>query len=183
MNRLYIFGLGSPYGWDQVGWLAADQLRQTFSGQPAIVVDMLSRPTNLFSHPITPMDWVIFIDSMMGKARPGTAQRFTTLALPPAHQKFSSHGIDLNTTIALLASLGFSTEKIQIVAVEIPADTEPSPEQTFRRRQALATQSLHAEVKSCVEYWLQFGVYRFSTTHELSFRQNTHVESPPAGSF
>ncbi|MDA8328053.1 MAG: hydrogenase maturation protease [Betaproteobacteria bacterium] len=153
MSCLYIFGLGSPYGWDQAGWLAAGELGTTFAQQPGIRVDTLSHPTSLFVHPVTSGDWLVFIDCMVGKATPGTVQRFTPQTLPSSQSQLSSHGFDLKSTVDLLTEMGFSAEHIQIFAVEAPAQSvhmEAQPLQLFLDQ---ATRVLHGTVKTWVDEW------------------------------
>lgn len=126
MSRLYIFGLGSPYGWDRIGWAVVDQLSDTFASKTDIVVDTLSNPISLFSHPITPDDEILFIDTMIGQAPAGTVQLFGPRTLPPASARLSTHGIDLRTTVALLTGMGSPDEHIHVIAIEAPADTGPA---------------------------------------------------------
>ncbi len=158
MSSLYVFGLGSPYGWDQAGWLAAGALGATFAGLPGIRVDTLSHPAGLFTHPVTPEDGLIFIDCMMGKATPGTVQRFTPQTLPSSQPLLSSHGFDLKSTVDILMEMGFSAKRIHIFAVEAPAQSVPMEAQPQQHFLDQATRVLHATVKIWVEEWWVTGL-------------------------
>jgi hydrogenase maturation protease len=158
MSCHYVFGLGSPYGWDQAGWLAADALGATFAGLPGIRVDALSHPASLFTHPVTPEDQLIFIDCMVGEATPGTVQRFTPQTLPSSKIRLSSHGFDLKSAVDLLIGMGFSAEQIQIFAVEAPAQNGHLETRELQYFLDQATCALHTAVKTWVEEWWITGL-------------------------
>ncbi|WP_082922667.1 hypothetical protein [Halothiobacillus diazotrophicus] len=127
MSRLYVFGLGSPLGWDQIGWLAADRLRARFADDPSIVVDQLNQPTGLFMHPLSPSDTLIFLDIMLGTGAPGSVRVMTPKDLPNRTASPSSHGIDLHATLQLLdavigddPSVRIKGPTVHIVAIESP---------------------------------------------------------------
>lgn len=127
MSRLYVFGLGSPHGWDQIGWLAADRLRARFADDPSIVVDQLNQPTSLFMHPLSPSDTLIFLDIMLGTGVPGTVRVMTPKDLPNRTASPSTHGIDLPATLQLLdaiigddPSVRIKGPTVKIVAIESP---------------------------------------------------------------
>lgn len=158
MSCLYVFGLGSPYGWDQAGWLAADALGASFAGLPGIRVDTLSHPASLFTHPVIPEDRLIFIDCMVGKATPGTVQRFTPQTLPSSPIRLSSHGFDLKSTVDLLIGMDFSAEHIQVFAVEAPAQNGHMEAQQLQQFLDQATRALHTTVKTWVDEWWVAGL-------------------------
>ena len=155
MSRLYIFGLGSPYGWDRIGWAVTDRLSNTFASKTDIVVDTLSSPISLFSHPITPDDEILFIDSMIGQAPAGTVQEFGPLTLPPASPRLSTHGIDLRTTVALLTGMGSPDEHIHIIAIEAPADTGSAEYPRTTQDLTPSVTALAAAVTDWVVGWQQ----------------------------
>lgn len=132
MSRLYVFGLGSPHGWDQIGWLAADRLRARFADDPSIVVDQLNQPTGLFLHPLSPSDTLIFLDIMLGTGEPGTVRVMTPKDLPNRTASPSSHGIDLHAALQLLdavigddPSVRIKGPTVHVVAIESPHAPQP----------------------------------------------------------
>lgn len=153
MTRLYIFGLGSASAWDQAGWRAATALKTTFASRTDIQVDALGTPMNIFSHPVEPTDWLVFIDSMLGKAAPGTVQRFTPKTLPLSRPQLSSHGINLKSAVDLLIGMGFVAERIQIFAIEAPDQNLLMEERYLQNFLDRATTALHFEVKTWADEW------------------------------
>ena len=122
MGHSYLFGLGSPFGGDQLGWRSADLLQHHFADRADITVARLSQPTDLFLYPVTPADLTIFMDAMLSEQASGHVRQFTASHMPNRPKAISSHGISLRTTVDLLLGMGFASEQIQIFAFDI-ADT------------------------------------------------------------
>jgi hydrogenase maturation protease len=122
MSRIYIFGIGSPFGADRIGWLVIDQLRTHFADNPHIVLDALTQPTNIFTHTFEATDRIIFIDAMISDRAPSSVELFTTRQLEGGAPRLSSHGIDLKTTVDLLIGMGFPADRISVCGIEMVSD-------------------------------------------------------------
>jgi hydrogenase maturation protease len=122
MSHTYIFGLGSPFGADRLGWLAIDQLRTHFADNPDIVLDALTQPANIFIHTFEATDRIIFIDAMISGRTPGSVELFTARQLERGAPCVSSHGIDLKTTVDLLIGMGFPADRIRVCGIEMSSD-------------------------------------------------------------
>jgi hydrogenase maturation protease len=122
MSRIYIFGIGSPFGADRLGWLAIDHLRARFADNPRVVLDALSQPTNIFIYTFEATDQIIFIDAMISCRAPGSVELFTARQLECGAPRVSSHGIDLKTTVDLLIGMGFPADRIRVCGIEMISD-------------------------------------------------------------
>lgn len=103
--RRVVVGVGSPHGWDRLGWqvidllakqkLAADLIKCDGSG-----LDWINR--------VRPSDHLIFVDALIGAGTPGEIQCHTVTAetLESCTTTLSSHGFGLHYSIKLSAALG-----------------------------------------------------------------------------
>ena len=122
MSRVYIFGIGSPFGADRIGWLAIDHLRARFADNPGIFLVALSQPTNIFIYTFEAADRIIFIDAMISGRAPGSVELFTAGRLECGAPCVSSHGIDLKTTVDLLIGMSFPADRISVCGIEMISD-------------------------------------------------------------
>ena len=122
MSRTYIFGIGSPFGADRIGWQVIHQLRAHFVDRPDVILETLSQPTNIFIHTFEATDRIIFIDAMISGRAPGSLEPFTARQLESASPRLSSHGIDLKTTVELLIGMGFLPNQIIVMGIEVTPD-------------------------------------------------------------
>lgn len=120
MSHTYILGLGSPHGWDQLGWLAIDRLSDEFDDRPEFTLARLAQPIDLFSLPIENRDHLILVDAILADGTTGDIRWLQSDKLPCARTHFSSHGVDLKSTIDLLQACGFPTAQIEILGVIVP---------------------------------------------------------------
>jgi len=122
MSRVYIFGIGSPFGADRIGWLAIDQLRTHFADNPGVILDALSQPTDIFIRTFEATDRIIFIDAMISGRAPSSVDLFTARQLESGAPRVSSHGIDLKTTVDLLIGMDFPADRIRVCGIEMSSD-------------------------------------------------------------
>jgi hydrogenase maturation protease len=119
MSRAYVFGIGSPFGADRLGWLAVEQLRTHFADNPNVVLEALPQPMNIFTHTFAATDRIIFIDAMISGRAPGSVELFTARQLERGAPCVSSHGIDLKTTVDLLIGMSFPADRISVCGIEM----------------------------------------------------------------
>lgn len=120
MNMIYIFGIGSPFGDDNLGWDAIDDLQKEFKSSPNIHLEKLSSPSNIFIYDLDESDFIIFIDAVISGAKPGTIHTYTPNQLPASSKQISSHGLNLKTSVDLLLGLGLSHNQIVVIGIEAP---------------------------------------------------------------
>ena len=119
MSRVRIFGVGSPAGDDQAGWLAVDALQG--SGLDACKLD---RPgANLVSL-LTEVDHVILIDAMQGGGAPGQIRQFERNDWRAYGQGLSSHGFGVLDALSLAEALGCLPARLELYGIEI-ASADP----------------------------------------------------------
>lgn len=139
MSPLRIFGIGSPSGDDQAGWLVVDALLtlgvQTGGG---CVIEKLDRPgANLISL-LENASRVILIDAMQGDGPPGRIRRFDRKDWPNYNHGLSSHGLGVLDALSLAQGLASLPARLDLYGIEIgsarPGD-EPGLEIQVAARQ------------------------------------------------
>lgn len=128
MSQAYVVGLGSPHGWDRLGWLAVERLARDLAGRPDLTLAALAQPGELFLYPVTAEDRLLVIDAMHDDGAMGALHVCSPAALPAAGTTLSSHGLDLPGLLALVASLGLCGRGIRIIGLGVPrpgADAAP----------------------------------------------------------
>lgn len=128
MARLYVFGLGSPYGWDILGWRIAESLQAQLAGHRGIRIDTLAQPADLFIYSFQPTDHLVLIDAVLGGGATGEIHELSPEELSARQLSLrapvSSHGVDLKTVLDLLVKTGFPSERIGIFGISVPDQTE-----------------------------------------------------------
>lgn len=101
-----VLGIGSPFGDDRIGWLAAEALEKVFD--PARVsVSMHDRPGARLVSLMHGAEQVVLIDGVCTGAAPGTLHRLEGEAIGAAVSRCSStHGFGLAEAIKLAQKLG-----------------------------------------------------------------------------
>jgi len=120
-TKTLIVGLGSPYGDDQIGWMACERLITEIGHLPAVEFIICDRSGIEWMTKLPPGGQVIFIDAMRSGEKPGTVSkidiRSERCAECPA--TLSSHGINIRDAIDLVQSLGDLPEIISVWGVEL----------------------------------------------------------------
>lgn len=120
MRSVRIVGVGSPFGEDRAGWLAAcfleGQLRQSYPGL-SLECDVLDRPGPSLLDYLKPGEGVVLLlDAVV--ARPGVPAVSTyTLDELAKEQGISSHGFGVAETLALGMKLGLLHPEIHILGL------------------------------------------------------------------
>lgn len=122
-DRLHIIGVGSPFGDDRLGWVAAEQLRDFLhlnAGPERIVVSILDRPGAMLLAQWKETDEVIVIDAMRSRSAPGTWRRLAVDDLALSYPA-TSHGFGVASALELARELGNLPRRLCVYGIEIDA--------------------------------------------------------------
>ena len=108
-ERVHIIGVGSPFGDDRLGWVAAESLQGSavLNGlEPGrIVISILDRPGAMLLALWDETDHVILIDGVRSGAAPGTRHHFTVSDVTGALLPATSHGFGIAAALELAQEL------------------------------------------------------------------------------
>lgn len=130
-NRIQLIGVGSPFGDDRLGWLAAEALQCSSlvkTVEPGrMVISILDRPgATLLAHWQNAND-VILIDAVHSGAAPGTLHCLTAADLVSDGLPASSHGFGIACALELGSALGNIPGRVLLYGIEIdPAHVDQS---------------------------------------------------------
>ena len=115
-----IFGIGSPSGDDQAGWLVIDAL---LAGgvQPGegLAIEKLDRPGATLIPRLENVSRVILIDAMQGGGPAGRIRHFDRNDWPGYGGGLSSHGFGVLDALALARELGSLPPRLDVYGIEI----------------------------------------------------------------
>jgi len=120
--KLKIIGVGSPFGDDRLGWVAAEQLKTLPIYQSEIDkidVTILDRPGAALISQWKDADAVILIDAVRSGAAPGTLHILSADDINENTQSTSSHGFGIASTMALARTLDELPEHFYVCGIEI----------------------------------------------------------------
>jgi hydrogenase maturation protease len=128
MNTVYLFGIGSPFADDSIGWTAVDELENELAPVKNIVFEKLRAPASIFQHEFVESDFIIFIDAMVADEpkgiKAGSVRAFSADQLPDSSKQLSSHGLNLKTAVDLLVGLGLSHNQIKVIGIAVPMPSQ-----------------------------------------------------------
>lgn len=114
-----IFGIGSPSGDDQAGWLTIDALLARGVGGDGMVIEKLDRPGANLIPLLNDAGWVILVDAMRSGDRPGCIRAFGTDDWPAYGRGLSSHGLGVLDALLLARELGGLPARLDLYGIEI----------------------------------------------------------------
>lgn len=114
-----VFGIGSPSGDDQAGWLVVDALRAACLGDIGVVLEKLDRPGAMLVGLLEHSSHAILVDAMQGGGAPGTIHRFDRESWPGYRQGLSSHGFGVFAALSLGQALGSLPQRLDLYGIEI----------------------------------------------------------------
>lgn len=120
--RIKIIGIGSPFGDDRLGWVAAEQLKTSpiyLSEKDKIDITILDRPGAALISQWKEADAVILIDAVRSGAAPGTLHVLSADEIDENTQLTSSHGFGVASTTALARTLDELPEYFYLCGIEI----------------------------------------------------------------
>ena len=120
MNRVRIFGIGSPSGDDQAGWLTVDALLAGgVKAGDELVIEKLDRPGAGLIPLLDNASWVILVDAMQSGGQPGWIQRYGVNDWPAYCQGLSSHGFGVLNALSLARELGSLPPRLDLYGIGI----------------------------------------------------------------
>lgn len=122
-DRVHIIGVGSPFGDDRLGWVAAESLHRSavLNGlEPGrIVISILDRPGAMLLALWGETDHVILIDGVRSGAVPGTRHRFTAGDVTDSHVPATSHGFGVAAALELAQALEILPHRLLLRGLEM----------------------------------------------------------------
>jgi hydrogenase maturation protease len=120
MSRVRIFGIGSPSGDDQAGWLTIDALLASgVQASGEIAIEKLDRPGANLIPLLDGAAWVILIDAMQSNGSVGRIRHFGVEDWPAYSQGLSSHGFGVLDALSLARELGSLPSRLDLYGIEI----------------------------------------------------------------
>ena len=120
MNRVRIFGIGSPSGDDQAGWLTVDALLAGgVKAGDELVIEKLDRPGAGLIPLLDNASWVLLVDAMQSGGQPGWIQRYGVNDWPAYCQGLSSHGFGVLNALSLARELGSLPPRLDLYGIGI----------------------------------------------------------------
>ena len=124
-HRVHIIGVGSPFGDDRFGWVAAETLRRSavIGDVPAgrIEISILDRPGAMLPLRWRQTDIVILLDAVRSGATTGTRHYLDARDLSGAGVLYSSHGLGVVSAVELAAVLGYMPSRLMLRGMEVDA--------------------------------------------------------------
>jgi len=124
-DRVHIIGVGSPFGDDRFGWVAAESLQRSavLNGlEPGrIVISILDRPGAMLLALWDEADHVILIDGVRSGAVPGKRHRFTASDVTGASIPATSHGFGIAAALELAQVLEILPHRLLLRGLEVDA--------------------------------------------------------------
>ena len=109
VTLLRIIGIGSPFGQDQLGWLAVSALQETDLAErlapTRVEFHCCQQPTALPAL-VSGADAVVIIDAMQDDSAPGSVRRLHREELAKLSAATSTHGLDVASALSLAEALG-----------------------------------------------------------------------------
>lgn len=105
MNRIAVFGIGSPFGTDSVAWEIIDNLT-TILDLTKFDLKKCDRPGSRLLADLAAYHTVYLIDAILSDQPIGTVQRLVNEEIEQAAHCLSTHGFGLSNALALGRSLG-----------------------------------------------------------------------------
>lgn len=123
MSYIQVFGIGSPFGDDQIGWKVVEHLIQNKTLQTYIPtklqLEILDRPGISLLTRLNRDATIFLIDAIKSGAEVGKLHRYTNLHINSAAIGFSTHGLGIIQALELGAVLGELPKHIIIYGIEI----------------------------------------------------------------
>ncbi len=153
MSRVRIFGIGSPYGADCVGWQAAEllQINQFVRRYPEgqVAIESFDRPGISLITAMRGAEMVILVDAMVAESEPGTLRRVESADLIRRADSLSTHSVGVAEALALGEALGDLPLRVVLFGVEMEG-LEPEDDSWY----PLLEGALHRELDA----WFGDGV-------------------------
>ncbi|MBD3618208.1 MAG: hypothetical protein HUJ28_01880 [Chromatiales bacterium] len=122
--RLTLVGIGSPFGADTLGWVAARHLAAALAGSASIDLEtrLTGNPAAELPALLAPASHALLLDALAPDSTPDSridAVRPITLDELVHWQDASSHGIGVGTTLRLLDALGTLPARWALIGIPV----------------------------------------------------------------
>lgn len=152
MSRIRIIGVGSPWGDDQIGWLAADAIKTLYDTRDVEVLTV-DRPGPMLIEYLGGVDKVILLDAVHGSGPSGRIYRLGGAELMClARPQMLSHNMGVAEAVALAASLAKLPKDLCLIGVELEHAT-PGCDLSDAVQAALP--AFIAAAQNKIQEWLQ----------------------------
>ncbi len=119
MSRIRVIGVGSPWGDDQIGWLAAEALKEFYDPQ-LVEVLTVDRPGPMLIEHMAGAKSVLLLDAVQGSGSSGRIHCLGGAELMClARPQLLSHGMGVAEAVALAAVLGMLPKQVCLIGVEL----------------------------------------------------------------
>jgi hydrogenase maturation protease len=126
-----VIGIGSPFGFDRLGWDVVDRLRARALGAPMLWSGVRLEHNERLGAPLLAQmrgaRLVVLVDAVQTDAEPGTLTRLELDALQPLRTRASSHEFGIVQTLALGRALGELPPQVVVMGIEAGGQTARVP--------------------------------------------------------
>ena len=130
-----IIGIGSPFGADQLGWLAIDLLGGISLHDTELI--KLDRPGSELIRFFSDVEELVLIDAVQSGQAPGSLIKLTAADLASVECQTSTHGFGVAEALQLAEQLDLLPEKLFLVGIETGGDLTRVPRISLDRLIAL----------------------------------------------
>lgn len=120
MSSVHIFGIGSPAGDDQAGWLTVDALLALgIRAGDGLVIEKLDRPGSALIALMENVQRVVLVDAMHGGGEIGQIRHVAAADWPDYRGGLSSHGLGVVDALLLARQIGSLPPRLDLYGIEI----------------------------------------------------------------
>ena len=117
-----VFGIGSPFGDDRLGWRVAGMVQETLQGliaQAEVEVSVVDRPGAVLVAMLDGARGAILLDAVRSGAAPGTLHRMAAAQLDRLPSPLSSHDLGVVSALQLARVLGVLPARTAVLGIEL----------------------------------------------------------------
>ncbi len=120
-----VIGVGSPFGFDRLGWDVIDRLRSDRAVPADVRLEHNQRLGAPLMAQLADVDFIILVDAIRSGAAAGTLHRFEPDAPWLAQRGLSSHGFGLAETLGLARALDRLPARVRVLGLEAGIPDQP----------------------------------------------------------
>lgn len=155
MKKIGVFGIGSPFGDDQLGWDLIEMLQRCNEIQRYLTkylqIKICDRPGARLLNDWAECNTVFLIDAVITNQLPGMVIRLEDAAIENNYQNLSTHGFGLSHTLSLGKALGNLPTKIILYGINIGTHTLLEATVLSHSKEKLLEQLLNEILMMCHE--------------------------------
>jgi len=151
-----LIGIGSPFGFDRLGWKVIDCLRARACASPAPWSGVRLEHNQRLGAPLLAQmrgaGLVILVDAVQSDAEPGTLARLELDAVQALRPRPSSHAFGIAETLALGRALGELPPRVLVMGIEAGDQSARAPTEAEVTRLGDAVERELAEALSTLRF-------------------------------